>query len=123
MNRVSFIWQELLKISKIFVPFLCLSLIQKAMKPNNLFAMFCVFMFGLGLIAILINMKIITKSNKNYYYTIITPDRGTWYTTNNISYDSFGVSFTVDDQKIRLSLPYAVIKEVYAPTNFIDENE
>lgn len=108
-------------ISKIFAPLVCYVFIQKTMKSRNLLLAICSSL--LSLIGMVVLTFLINSDRHSYYYTIITPDRGTWYTTNTVWIQSYYVSFTQDNQEIKVSEPFTLIKETYAPTNFIADDE
>lgn len=60
---------------------------------------------------------------KTYLYTITAPNLGTWQTTNRIYYGGSYVKFIIDNQEIEVRTPFVITKEIYAPTNFIADDE
>lgn len=65
------------------------------------------------------------KEQTTYLYTITAPNLGTWQTTNEIYMGGVPkyVKFSIDEQEITITYPYVITKEIYAPTNFIADDE
>lgn len=70
-----------------------------------------------------VNQKNHNNDKQSYLYIITAPNLGTWQTTNFVYNYQKHVRFTIDNQEIFITAPFVITKEIYAPTNFIADDE